>query len=219
MVPANGSLLLQWPTEMIKLVEWIARLDQQDPWESLRDSEDDLRVDIGDPPSESDDISVHCDYLHHINATLWFQEDLAREKKANDSRIAAVKRNIDRLNQRRNDTIEVVDAWIDKLLQAKQITAASDGIPNTETPGSAVDRISIMSLRLAHYRNLIQSESDSIIAKESQRRYELCVDQRIWLAETTDRLMSDILVGKRPHRVIRQLKTYNDARFNKRMNG
>lgn len=84
-----------------------------------------------------------CD-LHKFNFQLWHEEDIARSPEVTDARIAAVKRNIDRFNQARNDAIEKVDDWLVTELAAHGIQAAAGTPAATETPGSAIDRLSIL---------------------------------------------------------------------------
>src|SRR6478609_2310024 len=87
---------------------------------------------------------------HQFNFLLWHEEDVARSPDVSDSRIAAVKRSIDRYNQQRNDWIEKIDEGLIQLLAAEGILARSGARLNTETPGSATDRLSVMSLRIYH---------------------------------------------------------------------
>jgi len=80
---------------------------------------------------------------HRANFDLWHEEDKAREPGASDARIAAVKRAIDVLNQRRNDLVEAIDG---NLLQAAG--AQSPAAPlNSESPGLMIDRLSILALK------------------------------------------------------------------------
>src|SRR4051812_41690368 len=95
-------------------------------------------------------LAVVCQQ-HQYNFLLWHEEDIARSPDVSDRRIAAVKRSIDRFNQQRNDGIERIDEALIDLLAAAGVHARTSARINTETPGSAVDRLSIMSLRVYHF--------------------------------------------------------------------
>ena len=88
---------------------------------------------------------------HEYNYRLWHEEDTARSPSAADEEVANVKRAIDKLNQARNDMIEKVDDALTEILSNRGIDASGAPI-NTETVGSAIDRLSIMALRLYHYQ-------------------------------------------------------------------
>src|SRR5262245_10147436 len=85
-----------------------------------------------------------------FNFLLWHEEDIARSPDVADARIAQVKRAIDKYNQQRNDWIEKIDDWLTEQTTQRRITPTPDARLNTETPGSAVDRLSILALRLYH---------------------------------------------------------------------
>ncbi len=152
---------------------------------------------------------------HEFNYRLWHEEDVARSPSATDEEIANVKRAIDKLNQQRNDMIEKVDdALTDKLHQAG-VVAAADAPINTETPGSAIDRLSIMSLRLYHYRE--QQERADADAGHKQMvadRISLCQQQHADLSRSLQELLDDIFAGKKQHKTYRQMKMYNDPSLN-----
>ena len=80
---------------------------------------------------------------HSFNFELWHQEDIARSREVTNDKIAEVKRAIDRFNQSRNDHIEKLDDWLTAELERRGITARPEARQNTETPGSAIDRLSI----------------------------------------------------------------------------
>ena len=155
-----------------------------------------------------------CD-LHRFNFLLWHEEDIARSPEVTDSRIAAVKRAIDRYNQARNDAIEKVDDWLIEELARLGIAAEAGAPAATETPGAAIDRLSILELRRFHMREQIdrQDATEEHRQKAAARMAVLDV-QRDHLVEAVDRLLAEIFAGQRPLRVFRQMKMYNDPTMN-----
>lgn len=152
---------------------------------------------------------------HIFNYELWHQEDIARSRDVTDAQIAEVKREIDRLNQARNDHIEKVDDWLTEWLEAQSIEPQTGASLNTETSGSAIDRLSIMALRLYHYREQLEREdaSSEHLARVRQR-IALCEEQRRDLSNSLRELLDDIQQGKRQHKTYRQMKMYNDPTLN-----
>ena len=152
---------------------------------------------------------------HIFNYELWHQEDIARSPDVSDAEIAQVKRAIDRLNQARNDHIEKLDDWLTDQLNQQQVVPSSDAKQNTETPGSAIDRLSIMALRLYHYREQLQrTDTDAQHASKVDERIALCEEQRRDLSRSLAELLADILAGRRVHKTYRQMKMYNDPSLN-----
>ncbi|MEC8557697.1 MAG: DUF4254 domain-containing protein [Planctomycetota bacterium] len=152
---------------------------------------------------------------HAFNFELWHEEDIARSKNVTDEQIATVKRNIDRLNQARNDHIEKIDDWLTTMLIDQKVTLANGARLNTETPGSAVDRLSIMSLRLFHYREqLDRDDVDQAHVDLVNSRIELCEEQRMDLSQSLRELLEDIVAGRKIHKTYRQMKMYNDPSLN-----
>jgi hypothetical protein len=155
-----------------------------------------------------------CD-LHRYNFLLWHEEDIARSPAVTDGRIAQVKRAIDRYNQLRNDCIEKVDDWLVADLAARGIAASPTAPAATETPGAAIDRLSILELRRYHMREQIERKDASQEHREKAAARMVVLDeQRAHLVRATDRLLADIYSGKRPLRVFRQMKMYNDPTMN-----
>jgi len=155
-----------------------------------------------------------CD-LHRFNFLLWHEEDIARSPAVSDGRIAQVKRAIDRYNQARNDAIEKVDDWLVADLSARGIVAAADAPAATETPGAALDRLSILELRRYHMREQIDRRDASPEHREKAAgRLAILDQQREHLVTATDRLLAEIYAAQRPLRVFRQMKMYNDPTLN-----
>ena len=155
-----------------------------------------------------------CD-LHRFNFLLWHEEDIARSPAVTDARIAAVKRAIDRYNQARNDAIEKLDDWLIGELAARGITAAATAPAATETPGAAIDRLSILELRRYHMREQVE-RADATPEHRAKAADKLVVldAQRDHLVAALDRLLAEIFSGQRPLRVFRQMKMYNAPTMN-----
>ncbi len=152
---------------------------------------------------------------HEYNYRLWHEEDIARSPTADDARIAAVKRAIDKLNQQRNDLIEKLDDAISDVLANLRIEPAAEAPINTETPGSAIDRLSIMSLRLYHYREQLEREdADAEHRRKVAARIDLCQQQHADLSRSLQQLLDDIFRGSKRHQTYRQMKMYNDPSLN-----
>jgi hypothetical protein len=95
--------------------------------------------------SERDGIVARALYLHALNFALWHHEDAVRRPGADDHEVAVRKRHIDDVNARRNGAIEEIDA---NLLDHLDLNPNAQ--PHTETPGTIVDRLSVLALRIVH---------------------------------------------------------------------
>ncbi|WP_263365906.1 DUF4254 domain-containing protein [Edaphobacter bradus] len=165
----------------------------------------------------ADEADLYADNLiaiataqHRANFDLWHEEDKARDPSATDSQIAAVKHQIDKLNQQRNDLVEKLDTLLLSGLEEN-----SKAPLNSETPGLIIDRLSILALRIFHTRE----ESLRETATETHRirnreRLALLEEQRNDLAGCLDALWTDILEGRRQFKLYRQMKMYNDPELN-----
>lgn len=152
---------------------------------------------------------------HLFNYELWHQEDIARSPDVSDAEIARVKRAIDRLNQARNDTIEKLDDWLTEQLTAQRIEPRAGATQNTETPGSVIDRLSIMALRLYHYREQLErTDASAEHLDKVRQRIALCQEQRGDLSRSLLELLEAIVAGERIHKTYRQMKMYNDPSLN-----
>jgi cell division protein FtsB len=160
------------------------------------------------------DIHVLLERLHFFNFSLWHEEDEARRTDVTDSLIAQVKRNIDKFNQNRNDTIQRIDELLYHLLTASNFNLNGGGL-NSETPGSMVDRNSIMSLKVFHMNEIatdpkekedlrVQCAKKVLKLREQQNDLESCVKN----------LLADIASGQRHFKVYFQFKMYNDPNLN-----
>ena len=152
---------------------------------------------------------------HYVNFELWHQEDMARDPDAPDSKIAAVKRAIDVLNQLRNDMIEQMDQYLLDELQNKKIKYTSETEMNSETPGSIIDRLSINALKIYHMDEEIQRlDVTDEHRKKCSGKLSVLQDQRNDLKNSLEKLLTDLSNGKKRLKVYQQMKMYNDENLN-----
>jgi hypothetical protein len=164
---------------------------------------------------ETSDFPSLVSRQHYVNFELWHQEDMARDPDAPDSKIAAVKRAIDVLNQRRNDMIEQMDQYLLTVLYKNNIQYTADAEMNSETPGSIIDRLSINALKIYHMDEEIQRPN---VADEHRKKCSVKLsvlnDQRNDLKKSLETLLSDLNNGKKRLKVYQQMKMYNDENLN-----
>jgi hypothetical protein len=152
---------------------------------------------------------------HQQNFKLWHQEDIARSPDVSDSDLARVKRSIDKLNQQRNDLIEELDDFIIHQLNLLGVRGQPNAGLNSETPGSAIDRLSIISLRIYHMEEQAfrTDASDDHIAK-AKSRLEILYEQHRDLCRSLQVLLDDVFAGRKCMKTYRQFKMYNDPTMN-----
>jgi hypothetical protein len=152
---------------------------------------------------------------HEQNFRLWHEEDIARSPDVTDADMARVKRAIDKLNQRRNDLIEQLDDCLLAELSDSGVPAWSGAELNTETPGSAIDRLSILALRLYHMEEqAARKDADAAHVAKVKARLLVLREQRLDLSTSLAGLLADIFVGRKRLKVYHQFKMYNDPTMN-----
>jgi hypothetical protein len=169
---------------------------------------------LEEPPDPASQAAAR---LHQCNARLWIQEDLARRRHAPDRELVENKRAIDRLNQERNDLIEHYDELAWDALSPGMAPAAR---LNSETPGQMVDRLSILTLKIAAMG--VQAARADVGADHRQRcadRAARLAQQRADLASCLDVLLAECLAGTARFKVYKQYKMYNDPALNPSLYG
>jgi len=152
---------------------------------------------------------------HKFNFLLWHEEDIARSPDVGDTKIAAVKRAIDRYNQQRNDAIEKIDDHLIAEIAARRIQLFANAAQATETPGSAIDRLSILALRIYHLDEQL-ARADATVDHRAKVAGRLAIvrEQHADLSRSLQELLDDIESGRKRLKVYRQFKMYNDPTLN-----
>jgi hypothetical protein len=177
--------------------------------------ESELARDIGSDPASAKGAGVWASIAenHRHNRLLWDEEDRARRRDVEDAAIAANKRAIDGSNQRRNDAIEKIDEAL--LERLAGVSPRADAWQNSESAGSIVDRLSILSLKIFHMRAEAMragaTDAHRAACGEKLARLEL---QRADLSRCLDTLLARAAEGTAFWRVYRQFKMYNDVALN-----
>ncbi len=148
-----------------------------------------------------------------IDTVQWHLEDIIRDPEINPGEALLLKRRIDKSNQDRTDLVEQIDASF--RTQYSDVTPAADATLNTESPAWAVDRLSILALKIYHMREqtLRTDASEEHIAK-CQAKLEVLLEQRVDLSTAIDQLLDDIAKGRKYMKVYKQMKMYNDPATN-----
>ena len=179
----------------------------------LQDGRTRLWHEVQPEPVRDESLEALVEAQHAANFVLWHAEDEARQPSVDDASIVAVKREIDRVNQVRNDTGERIDACL--LASLRTASLAERGDQHSETPGMMMDRLSILSLKLFH----TQQELDRAATPPGHRernaeRLATLQEQRNDLAGCLDRVWTQVCAGERYFKQYRQLKMYNDPELN-----
>lgn len=154
---------------------------------------------------------------HWANFCLWHVEDRARRKDAGPELIADCKYAIDKLNQERNDQIERLDMFLVRAMDPLLPPQAEGARPryNTESLGVALDRGSILALKIFHMQEQVerQGAGDDLVS-ECRRKLEVLKEQRADLEQSVMDLVDDYASGRKRPKVYYQFKMYNDPRLN-----
>ncbi|GGW98385.1 DUF4254 domain-containing protein [Salegentibacter mishustinae] len=148
-----------------------------------------------------------------IDTVQWHYEDIIRDKHIDPVDALTLKRQIDASNQDRTDTVEYIDSYF--LEKFKNVEPKADATINSESPAWAIDRLSILALKIYHMHEEANREDAS---QEHQMRckakLDVLLEQRVDLSTAINQLLEDIAAGKKYMKVYRQMKMYNDDELN-----
>ena len=148
-----------------------------------------------------------------IDTVQWHLEDIIRDENITPAEALKIKRRIDSSNQQRTDLVEFIDSWF--LQKYENITPEPDAKINSETPAWAVDRLSILALKVYHM-SLEANRSSATVEHRFNctSKLNVLLEQKKDLSEAIDQLLFDIENGKIKMKVYKQMKMYNDENLN-----
>lgn len=164
-------------------------------------------------PYAVDDIAHLLYRKNWIDTVQWHYEDLIRDPGIDPVAALELKRKIDASNQDRTDLVEYIDSYF--LNKYKDVSIEKDAQINTESPAWAIDRLSILALKIYHMKD----EADRTDASEAhrnscQQKLAVLLEQREDLSTAIDQLLDDIASGRKYMKVYKQMKMYNDEELN-----
>ena len=164
-------------------------------------------------PYDRDSIEYKLYMKCWIDTVQWHLEDLIRDPHIDLSDALALKRRIDHSNQDRTDLVEEIDTYFRQKFA--DITPMADARLNTESPAWAVDRLSILELKIWHMQEQTErKDADQEHLARCQAKLEVLLEQRVDLSTAIDQLLEDYQAGRKVMKVYRQMKMYNDPSTN-----
>ena len=148
-----------------------------------------------------------------IDTVQWHFEDIIRDPNIDPVEALTLKRRIDKSNQDRTDLVEQIDSYFRTIYN--NVKVADDATINTESPAWAVDRLSILALKIYHMKEQVEREDASDEHREKCRaKLNVLLEQQVDLGTAINQLLDDIQNGKKYMKVYKQMKMYNDPSTN-----
>lgn len=180
------------------IARWHRAEAQVSDWES---------VPAAIPATQTDGWAGTAELLQLINTFQWHEEDKSRAHGAGDEVLAAVKRTIDDSNRRRVQTVDRLDDLI--YTQCREAGVVAEGAPlNSESPGSIIDRLSVLALKIYHIREALEDLDDEAERAGLREKLENLTEQSADLGGCLDVLMVGIREGRIGLKLYRQVKVY-----------
>ena len=179
--------------------------------------EDYHRWDDVDHPEENPFEPGSIDHLLYaknwIDTVQWHLEDIIRDPQIDPVEALKIKRRIDRSNQDRTDMVEYIDSYL--LEKYRDVRPAADARLNTETPAWAIDRLSILALKIYHMSvETHRGDVDAAHREACARKLEVLLTQQKDLSRAIEELIEDIEAGRKYMKTYKQMKMYNDPSLN-----
>jgi len=164
--------------------------------------------------NEGEELLEHLLYRKcWIDTVQWHYEDIIRDPNIDPVAALKLKRMIDASNQDRTDMVEYIDSYF--LQKFAEVTPSNSATINTESPAWAIDRLSILALKIYH----MKEETERTDANETHKaaclkKLNVLLEQRQDLSSAIDQLLKDIASGNKYMKVYKQMKMYNDDELN-----
>ncbi len=148
-----------------------------------------------------------------VDTVQWHLEDIIRDPEIDPVEALKIKRRIDRSNQVRTDMVEYIDSYM--LDKYKDVKVLPDAKINTETPAWAIDRLSILALKIYHmHRESVREDVDDAHRESCRKKLDVLLSQRKDLSTAIEELIEDIEAGRKYMKTYKQMKMYNDPSLN-----
>ena len=148
-----------------------------------------------------------------IDTVQWHYEDIIRDPHIDPIEALQLKRRIDRSNQDRTDLVEEIDSWFRQYYN--KVQPLPEARLNTESPAWAVDRLSILALKIYHMQEQVdRADAEPEHIERCKAKLDVLLEQQKDLSLAIDQLLEDIEAGRKYMKVYRQMKMYNDPATN-----
>ena len=173
---------------------------------------DDVNTPIQNP-FEMKTIEYYLYLKNWIDTVQWHFEDIIRDPNIDPVEALTLKRRIDKSNQDRTDLVELIDSYF--LDKYKEVKVAPDATINTESPAWAIDRLSILALKIYHMNEEVKrTDVTPEHHAQCEKKLNVLLEQQKDLSTSIDQLIADIEAGKKYMKVYKQMKMYNDPNLN-----
>ena len=168
---------------------------------------------------KNEDLIAHLLYRKSwIDTVQWAYEDIIRDPNIDPVAALKLKRMIDASNQDRTDTVEFVDSYF--LNKYKDVVAKPNAKINSESPAWAIDRLSILALKIYHMHiETVRKDASESHKAACQKKLNVLLEQRVDLSTAIDDMLTDIANGDKYMKVYKQMKMYNDDELNPVLRG
>lgn len=148
-----------------------------------------------------------------IDAVQWHYEDIIRDPDIDPNEGMSLKRLIDSSNQNRTEMVEYIDSYFLKLYS--NVSPKPDAKVNTESPAWALDRLSILILKIYHMKEeSLRKDVSEQHRNTCNEKLQVLLEQQKDLSESIDQLLEDLSKGEKKMKVYKQMKMYNDETLN-----
>lgn len=164
-------------------------------------------------PFELKSIEYYLYLKNWIDTVQWHLEDIIRDPNIDPVEALKIKRRIDKSNQDRTDLVELIDSYF--LDKYKDTKVKDNAKINTESPAWAIDRLSILALKIYHMQQEVdRTDTTEDHKKTCQKKLDILLEQRVDLSTAIEELLKDIEEGTKYMKVYKQMKMYNDPNLN-----